>query len=251
MPLLGSLIGAGVSLLGSRLGNRQQQQGVNAALAAGGPFDVRGPFGRADFDGSDLNVQLGGKFSQGLNRSAALGNRALGSLGALDFRAREQAELDRLQRLRQPQIDLARAQQQSSLFNRGRLGLARGGGLSGQLFNPETAGLEEAILRAQLGDIGSARQFSQQEQGFLLDQAGGLFGLAGDIGNRGLQQAQLGIAARNPAGLAGLAAGPGFARARTTEGFFGALGNTIGGLDFGGTFAARPDPRQLTGQGLL
>jgi len=230
MALLGSLLGAGVSLLGSKLGNKQQQSGVNQALQAGGPFNVSGPFGRAKFKDGKLSVGLSGNTRSGFNQAGALGAGALGQLGSTDFLGREQDEFDRLQQLRQPGIDRARSGLQSQQFNRGRLGLGVGGGLSGRLFNPETAAQEEAIMRTQLGDIGAARQSSQQDQNFLLGQAGGLFGLQGQLGQQGLQQAQLGIGARNPAALAGLAAQPGFSRARTTEGFFGSLGNSIGGL---------------------
>ena len=239
MGLFSSIAGAGLNLLGSKLSQRSQERGAQAALSAGAPFSVKSRLGSTVFNAGTgrLDIRPNPNFNRGIQRAGQIGLRSLNDLQSLDFEGREMAELERLQTLRAPLFADARAGLQSRLFNQGRLGAARGGGLTDRLFNPETAGLEEAIARTQLGDIGAARQMSQDEQRFLLGQATGAFQLPGIIQAPLFDQARIGIAARTPQALAAMQAQPHLSQARTTEGFFGALGQGLGGLGdslFGG-----------------
>ena len=235
--IAGPLIGGAVSLLGQRKANRDFERGVDQAVQGAAPFSGVLPGGNTvGFQNGNFNIGLGNETSDAFFRSQLGAANRLNTLFGTSFLDRENQELARLQQLRQPSIDAARASLQERLVNRGRGGFARGGGLSGRLFNPETAGLEEAILRAQLGDIGAARQFSQQEQDFLLGQARGAAQLGNTLLAGPLEGARLGIAAANPGvATAGLRTQPALAQARTTQGFFGSLGNTIGGA-VGGLF---------------
>lgn len=232
-PLIGGILGRE----GDDRAARNVDQSSQAILAAGGPFNVSGPGGQAGFQDGTLTTSFGGSpgFANVFNQANMVAQQNLGALsGGADFFGREQAEFERLQRLRQPSIQAARAGLQERLFNRGRSGFGRGGGLSGNLFNPESAALEEAILRAQTGDIREARNLSQQDQEFLLNQGRVAQGISQGVASFPLQQAQLGINARNP--FAGAAGQGDLVRARSNQGFFNSLGNTVGGLDFGGLF---------------
>ena len=230
MALFDDLLGAGLGFLGTRLASNQEQGAVNRALQLANPVSVAGPTGLASFSDGLLTLGLTPQLQQAFNQAGASGLSALNTLGGANFATREANELARLQALRQPQIDAARASLQSQLANRGRLGVGAGGGITPGLFNPESAALEEAIARTQLSDIAAARDFSQQEQSFLANQARDLIGIGNQIQQPLQQNALLGIQSRLPSALAGLAAQPGFNEANTTRGFFSGLGNTLGGI---------------------
>jgi len=236
MAILSSLISGGLGLLGNKIAGNQLQGGANAALNAVQPREVRSPLGNLDTNDGKLNVSLPGQLGGIFSQANTLGARSLSDLGSMDFRGREASELERLQTLRRPEIDRARSQLQSQLLNRGRIGLGVGGGVSKGLFQPESAALEEAIMRTQLGDIGAARQFSQQEQGFLQNQAQGLFGIGRGIAGGALGAASLGLAGRNPQGIAALQSRPGAAQGSSLGGFFSGLGSSLGNQDFSGVF---------------
>jgi len=236
MSIFSSLLSGGLGLLGNKLAGDRLQSGANAAMAAVAPQEVRSPLGTLDTNKGKLDVRLPGQLQGIFSQANELGSRSLSDLGSMDFKGREAAELERLQTLRRPEIDRARSRLQSQLLNRGRIGLGVGGGLGKGLFQPESAALEEAILRSQLGDIGAARQFSQQEQSFLGNQAKGLFGIGQGIAGGALDAARLGLAGRAPAGIAGLQAGVGAARGNSLGSFFSALGTGFSGGGLSGLF---------------
>lgn len=229
--IAGPLIGGAFGLLGDKKAEREVRSGSQAALQAQAPISFSGVGGQALFSGDTLGTSFAGtpSFGTTFNQASQLSQNALGSLLGTSFLGREQDEFNRLQRLRQPSIDAARAGLQERLINRGRSGFARGGGLSGQLFNPESAALEEAILRAQLQDIGAARQFSLGEQEFLLNQGRLAQNMAQSVAGFPLQAAQIANTGRINPGIAALQAAPNQVAARSTSGFFNSLGNTIGG----------------------
>ena len=242
MGLFSSIAGAGLSLLGNKLAGKQERRGAAAQMEAVDPLDIRGPLGRAEFSGGDLTLSLPGPLNQAFNQANRLGSGLLSDLGRMDFQGREAAELERLQTLRQPSIDIARERLMSNLLNRGRLGAAEHRGVSGLAYQPEIAAQEEAIARMQLGDIAAARDFSQQEQGFLLNQATGLFGLGQGIGSGATEAGRLSLGGRAPVGAA-LAQGlPAYNAAAGTRGFFGGLADYFGSNPdiFGG--ARSPGP---------
>lgn len=240
MSLFGGLIGGGLGLIGELIGGGEREEGVEAALEASRPISVTGPTGRAMFDEANrqFNLSLHPELRERLDELRAVSGGVLTDLGATDFAGREAAELDRLRTLRQPQIDQARSQLQSRLLARGRLGVGVGGGLGGRLFQPETAALEEAILRSDLGDIGAAREFARGDERFLLQQLQGLMGLESDIRSSPERLAGIGIQARPPAAVASMQALPGLQRGDFISGLFGGLGNVIGSripqVNFGG-----------------
>ena len=233
--IAGGLVSGIFGSLGSKSASRQESQAVQTAQQAANPLSVFSPTGYSVFDADNqrimtgLNQQLG----TGLTRSSTLANRALGNYFWDDFggksTANVQREVGRLGQLRAPSIANARASLQSQLLNRGRLGLGVGGGLSGRAFNPEVAGQEEAILRAQLGDIGYAQDRARQRKQDLLWEATGLFNLSSGISGVAGRDAALGIAARVPGSIAALQAQPGFNQGASTRNFFSGLGTTLGG----------------------
>ncbi len=235
MALFGSLLGAGVSLAGSLLGGRQRSRGAQAALAAGRATNTAGPFGNLVVGPNQLELQLIPGLQSAFGGAEMLGMRELRNLLDTNFEAREDEELERLRALRQPGIAQARSALQSRLAASGRLGLARGGGRTGQLFSPQTAALEEAILAADLGDIGAARNLARSDEAFRLGQARGAFGLQREIASGLFGQSQFGLPSNPQAG--GLFAA-GAANARDIGAFGGALGNRLADLEldqlFGG-----------------
>lgn len=235
-PLMAAtLVSAGAGLLGNAIAGKQERRGAGAALEASRPYSVTSPFGSALFGDGTLDLSLEPELANAFRRANLQGRRALSLLNNTNFQQREENELERLRRLRAPQIDEARSRLQSQLLSRGRLGLGRGGGLTGGLFNPETAALEEAIARAQLGDIAAARDFARADERHLLAQAQGLFGVSSQIGSRPLRAAHLGILASTPAAIAAMQGTPYANQAAGTRGFFGGLAQGIGGLSFGGS----------------
>ena len=232
MSIFGSLLGGAVGLLGQKLGNDDREEAAEKAFQRSRPISVSGPGGASTFEDDSLNLSLNPqleRFQQGLGGAA---ESALGNLRGMDFQGREAAELNRLRTLRRPEIDKARAALQSRLVARGRTGLGIGGGLSGNLFNPESAALEEAILRADLGDIGAARGFSQQEQNFLLGQVGGLSGIQQDVLGGPEALGALSVGGAPSAAVSTLQAQPGFTAANQRNDFFASLGQGIAGTDF-------------------
>lgn len=232
MSIFGSLLGGAIGLFGQSRADDAREEAADKAFQRSQPISVTGPGGASTFEDGQLNLSLNPqlqRFQQGLGGAA---EGALGSLRGMDFQGRETAELDRLRTLRRPQIDQARAALQSRLVNRGRTGLGIGGGLQSGLFNPESAALEEAILRTDLGDIGAARGFSQQEQNFLLGQAGGLSSIQQDVLRGPESLGALSVGGRPSGAVSALQAQPGFARANNTENFFAGLGQGIANTDF-------------------
>jgi len=245
-PLIGGLLGRE----GDDRAERDVRRSSQAVLQAAQPFNVSGPGGQANFQDGRLTTGLDGGFQSTFGFSNLIGRQALGDLSRLPFEQREQHEFDRLQRLRQPSIAAARAGLQERLFNRGRTGFGRGGGLTGSIFNPESAALEEAIMRSQLSDVGAARDLSQGQQSFLLGQAERAQGLSQRTAGFPLAQAQVGLNARNP--FAGVAGQGDLVSARSNQGFFNSLGNQLGSLDLGGVFTGggsfnQVDPRIFEG----
>ena len=211
MAIFGQLLGAGISLLGNKLGGSSDRRASQAALA--------------EMESSRRYIPP--ELESGLFRAAKVARGALDT--AVEFNkggieAMTNRELERLQAMRQPMIDRSRAQLQSRLLARGRLGVGVGGGRTGGLFNPETAALEEAILGAQLGDIGAARTMATNEANRLLNSSMGLFRTAYPLIDPGRQVAP------------GFAAMPFANQASSTRGFFGGLAQGLGGMDFGGVF---------------
>jgi hypothetical protein len=246
---IGSAVAGGIGQMGNSRARGYDQQAAQAQLQAMRPFGTSGLFGSSEFDEEENNLAFNLSDPRRSATDAAIraGTQNLSALNSMNFGEREQAELGRLRSLREPQIRRAREALMARQLSRGRLGLGVGGGRTGGLFNPQTAALEEAVLSADLGDIGAARQFSQQEQGFLQNQASGLFNTANQIGQPLLSQAALGIQARGGA-AAGQAAGQPFQnQAANTRGFFSSLGTTLGGAIEGiGQQASRPQTQYPT-----
>lgn len=234
MSIFGSLLGAGIGLIGQKMGNDDREEAAQRAQESARPISVSGPGGSSIFDQENeqlnlsLNPQLQ-RFQQGLGGAA---ESTLGSLRGLDFQGREQAELQRLRTLRRPEIDQARSALQSRLVARGRTGLGIGGGLGGRMFNPESAALEEAILRTDLGDIGAARGFSQQEQNFLLSQLGGLSGIQQGVLGGPEALGALSVGGRPGAGVSALQAQPGFTSAQQKNDIFAGFGRGVANTNF-------------------
>ena len=201
-------------------------------------FRLAGTPGLFDQNSRLLNISPSATQSQAAQNAQMFGLNTLSDLNSLNFQGREAAELARLQQLRAPEFGAARNQLRSQQLARGREGLGVGGGLQSRLFNPQSAALEEAIARAQLGDISAARQMSQQEQAFLMNQAQQGFGLSNQILAPALQVAQLSLGGRSGTSpSAALAAGvPASNAANSTRGFFSGLGQSISGENFDQNF---------------
>jgi hypothetical protein len=243
--ILPSLISAGVGLIGGKKGQSQSDQyAQQMAQLAREPIDIMSPIGGAAYNADQnlLRIGLAPALQQQAGQLGGLSQGIFGLLGdpgffgnALDP-ARISSEVERLRGIARPNEDALRASLRSQVYNRGRLGLGAGGGVTGQFFNPELASLEEAFARADMGRVDQATQRIQYEQ---QRQLGNLFGLLGaqtDILQSPMGLGQLSLMGRTPqAGLAGYGAAA--ARAsNANDAFFGSLGQTLGGLDFGSLF---------------
>lgn len=216
MSLFGSLLGAGVSFLGSRLSQRQTERGSQAALAASSPFSVSGPFGSSQVQGQQINQSLGPELSNafglfsglttgpqqsiqvpGLERpteTAAGLDRLAVLLGNADVLPSEQQRLAELRNIARPGEERALASTRSQVFNQGRLGLGVGGGVTGAQFNPELASLQEGLARADLSRVQQARQDTIQDRARRFNEefaAQGLFSGLRDEQRRATELARL------------------------------------------------------------
>lgn len=236
MGLFSSLLGAGVGILGNVLGGREEERGARAAQQASIPPNVVSPLGSTVFSGGVLNAALSPQLQQAFTTATQVGQGALSQLQNQNVGQLEAQRFQQLQSLAFPRESLLRAQARTRLFNRGRLGLGIGGGRTGLAFNPETAALEEALANARLARRESAGAFARAEQSRLLGQATGSLGLAQGLGSGLLGQAGLGVQARTPAGIAGLAARPGFGNASFLSNLFGGFQTQIPQNFSGGTF---------------
>lgn len=228
--ILGGLASGAIGLLGSRRGQSGADDRAQAMLAASRPVDVLGPFGMVDInEAGDFTISPSDRLGSLAAHLQGLSDPVFGLLSDPNFVG---SEVNRLRSMAQPREDALRSQLRSQLFNQGRLGAGVGGGISGRMFNPELAALEEGLARADLARVGAARG----EQQRLLGNLFGLLGAETDIRGLPLQQAQLSSAGRaSSAGLTGLSAAA--ARAgNANDAFFGSLAQTIGELDFGSLF---------------
>ena len=232
MALLESIVGAGIGLLGQELlADDSKQAAVEDALEASRPITTVGPTGEARFDGDKMRLRLTPQLQAQATRLNIPIHSLLGTLSETDFEGREMAELDRLREIRRPEIARSRDALQARLLARGRSGLGVGGGRSGRLFNPQSAALEEAILAADLGDIGAARDFAREDERFALQQLTGLSQLQRGILKEPESLAALARGFAPPAAISALQAVPGMERGQRRESFFGALGQRIGQSD--------------------
>jgi len=230
MAFLGSLLGAGVGLLGNLFGQDEaDDRGEQLLAQSQGPSSVVSPFGTFLRDGDSVNLSATPTQLTDLNRIRQGREGLFNTFNDPDF---VQSEVDRLRGISRPREDALRASLRSQVFNRGRLGLGVGGGLTGNLFNPELAALEEGLARADMARISQARQEQNRQLGLL----GGLFGLENDIFSQVSRNSGIAAGLRpSAAGLSGMAA----ADRRSmdaNDAFFATLGNAVGGLNFGGIF---------------
>jgi len=229
MAVIAPLISAGVGFLGQQLTQGDQDdRGQQLLSASQGPTSVNSPFGSFQREGDAITLGLTGGQQNDLNRIRGSRANLFGTFQDPEF---VQNEVDRLRGIARPREDALRASLRSQLFNRGRLGVGVGGGVAGQMFNPELAALEEGLARADMSRIDQARQ----EQGRQLGMIGGLFGLENNLNNQIARTAGIASAFRpSNAGLSGIAS----ANQRAgdfNDSFFSILGNSIGGFA-GGLF---------------
>ena len=269
MSLFGSILGAGVSLLGSGLSNRSSRRGSQAALAAMQPQII---------SATELENSLSPRFQTNLGLLQSIvdpgetmfipPNLHQESILRLRDTIREDPrnlEASFLSRLRQragPGEAQARAQARARVFNQGRLGLLTGGGVTGR-FNPELASLEEGLARADLQRQDLAFDMARRDQATRVGMDQMLLGLlsglrqerlSGRLAASAEQRAIHGVPrVFMPSPAAGqFAAAPHLQQARSTEGFFSGLGQGIadsGLFNFGGGGAGQP--LMITGPGLL
>lgn len=221
--ILPSVLSAGIGLLGSSRGQSRMDDYAQQALQATRPLDVRSPLGSAVFSRNDLRLRLPGAISRDISGLRGLRGDYFGLLNDPNF---IQTEVDRLRGIARPNEDALRASLRSRLFNQGRLGLGVGNGMTGGMFNPELAALEEGFARADAGRVDQARG----EQQRLLGNVFGLLGQETDLRALPLQAAQIGIQARTPSSALGPLYGAQQYAGRANDAFFGGLGSILSGL---------------------
>ena len=169
--VIGAAISGAAGLLGASKNSKAARDVANAQLEASQPRNVISPLGESRFSAGDNQLQLALSPLLGA-RQGQLSDIATPLFGLLQDPNFVSSEVERLRGIARPNEDQLRASLRSQIYNRGRLGLGIGGGVTGNMYNPEMAALEEGLARADLGRVDSARN----EQQRLL---GNLFGLLG------------------------------------------------------------------------
>ena len=238
---IGDALGIASGALGLFGGNDAAQSGADAALQAARPLNVRGQFGSVRFGKRGLKTKLSPRFRRHFADASNLARRSSLELDRFNVRQAENNALRRFRALSQPAQTRRRAAVENREFQRGRLGLGVAQPRTGGFANPELAALaegeafEDSLLSQQAVD------FARSEQQRLMGNFFNNLQAAQGIANLPIQQAQLGISAANPAGLAGLQAQVGFDNARNIQAFAGGLGGSIGGFfSRGGTQFSQP-----------
>ena len=257
-------------VIGGLFGRSASNQAAGAARAAGGdqlaaaqlaaeaqrfkPYAVTTGFGRSFFDedkqtaGYEIDPRLAGFRDTNYDLSRGVYDQ----LGAADPQAAAAQYLSEQMGLLQPQRmaeDIALRNQQ---LGRGRIGLglsgeAAGAGMGGMV-NPEQFQLQAARALADAQMAAGAREMGQADIDRLIGRASGLFSQGAGIEQLALTPLTLGSEMGGRAASAGanvgqslLAGGQGAAQANLAAGlsranFTQSLGNTIGGMNFGGLF---------------
>ena len=269
MSLFGSLLGGGISLLGSALSKKQAQGAGQAAFqgAQGQSMPMRtthdprfitgqmqedalSPQQRHNMGIFQGQVDPGESFflpphlqQQAFQRLENLGQEDLGDL--------ENQFFSRLQNQARPGEERLRASTRANVFGQGRLGLSVGGGQTGA-FNPELASLNEGLARAQFGRRDTARSMAERDQSRRFGIDSGLIGILSGL-RQERQRSQLAASGeqralmRTPQAFfdttrdqmfsnpqAGQLARAGMQGARSTESFFAGLGQGVADSGFFG-----------------
>ena len=268
MSLFGSLLGAGVSLLGSGLSRRESERGTQAAMQASQPRNLFGPFGSVTTGEGGMTSALGPELQQamglfsGMLTPGALVNPTLQKVLDVQLsnfmrsgtdRDMMNAADQRLMLLRnraRPAEADARAAARNRVFSQGRLGLGVGGGQTNARFNPELAALEEGLARADIVRQDQALNLALGDRDRQFRELMGLQGLFSglrtedlsrqlaasnqvqQINRIPLEATRVAIGSQLPPAIAAMQAQPFFQGARSTESFFSGLGQGI--ADFGG-----------------
>ena len=270
---LGSIAGAVAGpIIGGLFGRSSSNQAASAARQAGSdqiaaaqiaadaarfrPFAVTTGFGRSFFDedkqtaGYEIDPALAAFRDRALGLSAGVYDQ----LGAADPQQAAAQYLAEQQGLLAPQRMAEDVALRNAQLGRGRVGLglaseAAGAGMGGMV-NPEQFQLQAARALADAQMAAGAREMGQADIDRLIGRASGLFQqgtgieqlamtpltVGAELGGRqsqaGANVGQSLLAGGQSAAQANLAAG--LSRANFTQ----SLGNTIGGLNFGGLFGA-------------
>lgn len=237
------------------LQREMQDKAIEAQLFGQRPWGTNTIFGGLGVDPETraLSGWTGGFLNDQLQQILGGRNRYGGAFGLIGGEpiVSDNRELGLLRELTGPRDDKVRAQLRSDLFNRGRLGLATGGGRTGKAFQPEIAALEEALAGRDLemarGAIGSSRAEDTRRLNAWLQ-------LQNQLSNTsllGLEPIRLGIGAAGgnvavpPISTAPLQQAANYAT-NANDAFWGSLGQAVSGLDFGSLFGG--GNRGYTGQ---
>lgn len=223
--VIGGVATAGAGYMGSKSNQAAASKVAESQLAASQPRHILGPTGEAAWDHRLGVLRLTPTMEQQirLGQIEGLTEPLFGLLNDPNF---VQSEVDRLRGIARPREDMLRQSLRSRVYNRGRLGLGIGGGITGNAYNPELAALEEAFARADTERVGAARG----EQQRLFGNLQGLIGMERDIRREPVELASLSLGTPSSFGAFGAQNMGLQAQMGYNSAFYGELGRSIGGI---------------------
>lgn len=191
MSLFSAIAGPLIGTAANKFLSGGQDRAARDAIRQSAARNIAGPIG--GFDAGSGRVILSAQFQDLLDDLKVNRQRTASTLNDPNF---IQAEIDRLRDIALPQENRTRDRLRAQQFAQGRLGLGVGGGRTGQLFNPQSAALEEALANADLARVGAARGEQQRLFGNLvtLGQA------EQELSNNAMNLARIGVGAGAAAG---------------------------------------------------